>query len=53
MLNETEARRLLEKLFKHDEEGVECVICLEDLDGNSSRVLRGCGHCFCVDCLGQ
>jgi len=29
----------------------ECAVCLEELSHSSARILRGCGHCFCQDCL--
>ncbi len=51
-----EARRLFETLrglAAEGEEGRECVVCLESLDGPRLRLLRACRHYFCAVCVGR
>eukprot|EP00960_Hanusia_phi_P009823 286561-Hanusia_phi.AAC.1 len=50
LLNQEEASRMLEKL-SGKEEDMECVVCLEDLEEQTKRVIRSCYHCFCEDCI--
>ena len=50
LLTQEEANKMLEKL-SGKEETMECVVCLEDLDEKTKRVIRSCCHCFCEDCV--
>ncbi|EKX51296.1 hypothetical protein GUITHDRAFT_103211 [Guillardia theta CCMP2712] len=50
LLTREEADKMLEKL-SGKEETMECVVCLDDLDEETKRVIRSCCHCFCEDCV--
>ena len=50
-LTEVEAKELMSKLTSAENEELECAVCLDQVQVGSSRVLRGCKHCFCDACL--
>jgi SNF2 family DNA or RNA helicase len=52
-LTAEEGEALLQKLkgALADEEGVECAICLEDLEESATVILRSCKHVFCEPCI--
>lgn len=52
-LTKEDAEKLFNKMksLLSEEDPTECAICLESLEPESARIIRGCMHCFCEACL--